>query len=168
MCEDLKANPDMAISTASHRRRIASDVALEMIQRNQAYSHLTELVMPRHVRLSIHAHNNAGPKFAVCLLPPDRFQTLGSANELTAALQNRDLCLDHIAAEAKNHLHIPTPWHSVLVEVRGMPKTFVCKAGMVKEELERKSSPWTRDSSYVSDHHKGGRFVLKMQHDSTS
>lgn len=39
-----------------------------MIKRNDAYSNLVELMFPFHLRFSIHAHNNAGPKFGISLL----------------------------------------------------------------------------------------------------
>jgi pyoverdine/dityrosine biosynthesis protein Dit1 len=81
MLDDLQAHPDGRNKSKSQRKRLAESVALEMMRRNQAYSHLVELVMPRQVRLSIHAHNNAGPKFAVSLLPKSTFRPLSSVSQ---------------------------------------------------------------------------------------
>lgn len=80
MLDDLLAHPDGHGKSKSQRKRLAETVALEMMRRNQAYSHLVELVMPRQIRLSIHAHNNAGPKFAVSLLPKTIFRPLTSVS----------------------------------------------------------------------------------------
>jgi pyoverdine/dityrosine biosynthesis protein Dit1 len=40
--------------------------------RNDAYSNLVSDLFPFHIRLSIHAHNNSGPKFAIRLLPIEK------------------------------------------------------------------------------------------------
>ena len=80
MLDDLIALPGGRGKSKSQRKKLAETVALEMMRRNQAYSHLVELVMPRQVRLSIHAHNNAGPKFAVSLLPKRTFEPLTSVS----------------------------------------------------------------------------------------
>ncbi|DBA02201.1 TPA: hypothetical protein N0F65_004836 [Lagenidium giganteum] len=44
-------------------------IAKTMIQRNMAFSLLVDAVYPNAVRVSIHAYNNAGPKFGVHLIP---------------------------------------------------------------------------------------------------
>ncbi len=36
--------------------------------RNVAFSNLVEKIFPKAIRLSIHAHSNVGPKFAVSLM----------------------------------------------------------------------------------------------------
>ncbi len=43
-------------------------VARRMIVRNQCFSRLVSALYPEAIRLSIHAHNNAGPKYAIRLL----------------------------------------------------------------------------------------------------
>lgn len=131
---------------------MAEEVALEMMRRNQAYSHLVELAMPRHVRLSIHAHNNAGPKFAISLLPTSKFRHLDSFDTVGPS--------NTVDFEERRHLHIPTPWHSTLVEIDGHDKVYVCKSGLIRAELEREDSEWDAKSGYVAEHERGGRYVL--------
>ncbi|EME45898.1 hypothetical protein DOTSEDRAFT_51518 [Dothistroma septosporum NZE10] len=63
MLEDLQRNEYTEDLSKSKLRRLSSKVAFEMIERNQAYSNMIEMMFPYHLRLSIHAHNNAGPKF---------------------------------------------------------------------------------------------------------
>ena len=153
MLDDLSFHPDGRDKSKTQRKRLSEKVALEMMRRNQAYSHLVELVMPRHVRLSIHAHNNSGPKFAVSLLPNDRFKHLASFDGLRVSHRIVDF-------EASHHLHIPTPWHNALVQITGDATTYVCKSGLVKAELDREDSTWLTKSGYVHDHERGGRYVL--------
>jgi pyoverdine/dityrosine biosynthesis protein Dit1 len=153
MLDDLKFHPDGQNKSKSQRKKLSERVALEMMRRNQAYSHLVELVMPRHVRLSIHAHNNSGPKFAVSLLPNDRFKHLASFDGLRVSHRIVDF-------EASHHLHIPTPWHNTLVQIEGDNTTYVCKSGLVKAELAREDANWLSKSGYVRDHERGGRYLL--------
>jgi pyoverdine/dityrosine biosynthesis protein Dit1 len=153
MLDDLKFHPDGQNKSKSQRKKLSEKVALEMMRRNQAYSHLVELTMPRHVRLSIHAHDNSGPKFAISLLPKDRFKHLASFDGLRGSHRIVDF-------EASHHLHIPTPWHNTLVQIVGDNTIYVCKSELVKAELERENSSWLAESGYKSDHERGGRFVL--------
>ena len=153
MLDDLKCHPDGLNKSKSQRKKLSEKVAVEMMRRNQAYSHLVELAMPRHVRLSIHAHNNSGPKFAISLLPNDRFQHLASFDGLRVS--NRI-----VNFEASHHLHIPTPWHNTLVQINGDDEAYICKSALVKAELEREDSTWLAKSGYIEDHPRGGRYVL--------
>ena len=153
MLDDLKCHPDGRNKSKSQRKKLSEKAAIEMMRRNQAYSHLVELAMPRHVRLSIHAHNNSGPKFAISMLPNERFQHLASFDGLRVS--NRI-----VNFEASHHLHIPTPWHNALVQIEGDDTTYVCKSGLVKTELDREDSTWLANSGYVPHHERGGRYVL--------
>jgi pyoverdine/dityrosine biosynthesis protein Dit1 len=153
MLDDLASHSDAQNKSKNQRKRLSEKVALEMMHRNQAYSHLVELTMPGHVRLSIHAHNNAGPKFAVSLLPHRSFRSLTSFDDVRSATCGREY-------DEKHHLHIPTPWHNCLVQVKGEPWIYVCKAGVVKAELARPDSIWSPESGFRKDHPRGGRFVL--------
>jgi pyoverdine/dityrosine biosynthesis protein Dit1 len=153
MLDDLAFHADCKNRSKSHRKRMSEKVALEMMKRNQAYSHLVEMTMPRHVRLSIHAHNNKGPKFAISLLPRQQFAPLTSFDRLR-------LSTKYDQYDEKHHLHIPTPWHNCLVEVEGEDAIFVCKAGLVKAELTRHESVWSSKSGFRLDHLRGGRYML--------
>jgi pyoverdine/dityrosine biosynthesis protein Dit1 len=55
MLEDLADHECMKGLSKNKRKTVASNVAFEMIARNQAYSNLIELLLPSYVRLSIHA-----------------------------------------------------------------------------------------------------------------
>lgn len=153
MLDDLATHPTCKDKSKSQRKKLAEKVAFEMMHRNAAYSNLVELMLPRHVRLSIHAHNNSGPKFAISLLSQTNFQPLTSFDGLR--LSSRDNQYD-----VRHHLHIPTPWHNCLVEVEGEFVTYVCKAGLVKEELGSADCVWSSRSGYDADHPRGGRYML--------
>jgi pyoverdine/dityrosine biosynthesis protein Dit1 len=112
MAEDLRLSPFTRHLSRCKLKRLAADVSFEMMQRNDAYSNLVELVFPHHVRLSIHAHDNAGPKFGIRLFGPG-----------VAEVRSVDL------------LHVPTPWHNCLVEVAGRPALVMTKARVVKEAM---------------------------------
>lgn len=152
MLDDLASHPDCKDKSKSQRKKLSEKVALEMMHRNQAYSHLVELAMPRHVRLSIHAHNNKGPKFAVSLLPQRVFKPLTSFDRLR-------LSTKYNLYDEKHHLHIPTPWHNCLVQIHGEDANYVCKAGLVKAELALHGSVWSSRSGYKA-HARGDRYVL--------
>eukprot|EP01095_Lingulamoeba_sp_RSL-Kostka_P008207 TRINITY_DN2707_c0_g1_i1.p1 TRINITY_DN2707_c0_g1~~TRINITY_DN2707_c0_g1_i1.p1 ORF type:complete len:470 (-),score=174.27 TRINITY_DN2707_c0_g1_i1:17-1426(-) len=50
-------------------KKKCSVLAKEMIRRNHGFSKLIDSKYPNHIRLSIHAHSNAGPKYGVRLIP---------------------------------------------------------------------------------------------------
>jgi pyoverdine/dityrosine biosynthesis protein Dit1/alpha-ketoglutarate-dependent taurine dioxygenase len=57
--------------TKNTRLKQSGEFARIMIQRNDALTKLLSEKFPHHLRLSVHGHNNAGPKFAVHILPND-------------------------------------------------------------------------------------------------
>ena len=138
MLEDLARHPATEHLSKTQRKKLSEKIAFEMIQRNQAYSHLVEQIFPHFVRFSIHAHRNSGPKFGIRLLPPDRFKHLTSFSQLN---ENDNFGVGDAESERK-HLHIPTPWHNSLLEIKGRRHSYVCKAAVVEEELSSPESKW--------------------------
>ncbi|KDO23584.1 hypothetical protein SPRG_10779 [Saprolegnia parasitica CBS 223.65] len=84
----LKEDSELLATYRSFRRFLAKDLALTwaglsksaidkaagvaakcMIQRNMAFSSLVDDCYPHAIRLSIHAYDNAGPKYSVALIP---------------------------------------------------------------------------------------------------
>lgn len=57
--------------TKKTRLKQSGEFAKIMIQRNDALTKLLSEKFPHHIRLSVHGHNNSGPKFAVHVLPND-------------------------------------------------------------------------------------------------
>lgn len=147
MFEDLAEQPSTLSLGNKARRKLASKVAFEMIKRNEAYSNLVGLLLPYHLRLSIHAHNNSGPKFGIRLLSHDKVRTVG--NLTFEELQSSD-----------DLLHIPTPWHNCVVEIDGKDCYYVVKSKVVKDALltDNFTGEWVKGS-----YGEGGRFVLKQQ-----
>lgn len=88
------ATSNKVISSTKCKKK-SQDLAAHVMRRNDAYSKMVELFFPLHIRVSIHAHDNSGPKYAIRLLP---------LNKMSSEL-----------VEIKN-MHIPTPWHNVVVE----------------------------------------------------
>ncbi|KAJ0163896.1 Spore wall maturation protein DIT1 [Colletotrichum tanaceti] len=123
MLEDLELHPFTQKMTRSQRRKLSTRVAFEMIMRNQSYSNLVELLLPNYVRLSIHAHNNAGPKFGIQLFDPAVVRAVEGLSPEGTPMTSRDL------------LHIPTPWHNCLIEVQGSPYLLVTKASVPREAM---------------------------------
>ncbi|CCF34937.1 pyoverdine/dityrosine biosynthesis protein [Colletotrichum higginsianum] len=123
MLEDLELHPFTQKMTRSQRKKLSTKVAFEMIMRNQSYSNLVELLLPNYVRLSIHAHNNAGPKFGIQLFDPAVVRAVEGLSPDGTPMTSRDL------------LHIPTPWHNCLVEVQGSPYLLVTKASVPREAV---------------------------------
>lgn len=148
MLEDLDLHPLTQSLSRSQRKKLATKVSFEMILRNQAYSNLVELMFPDHVRLSIHAHNNAGPKFGIRLFDP-------ATTRATASLDMGD-------GEVTSHdlLHIPTPWHNCVAQCVGDSTIHVLKSGAVREALAARNYT----GSYVEGNMetgKGGYFSLQ-------
>ncbi|KAK4627105.1 Spore wall maturation protein DIT1 [Fulvia fulva] len=125
MLEDLQRNTHTEMLSKSKLRKLSSKVAFEMIERNQAYSNMIEMVFPYHLRLSIHAHNNAGPKFGINLMGPNvcATDTLPPQGD---AEKSHDL------------LHVPTPWHGCIVEIAGHEDLYMTKVEKVEEAIEKK------------------------------
>lgn len=105
MEEDLAMNPIIKNSSRKYKKKLCSKVAFEMIKRNEAYSNLVELMYPFHLRLSIHAHNNSGPKFGVRMLSHKECKIIRSLKDSDATPVFDDL------------LHIPTPWHNCVIKI---------------------------------------------------
>lgn len=116
MLEDLELHPTTLTQTKSQRKKLSTKVAFEMILRNQAYSNLVEILFPNFVRLSIHAHNNAGPKFGIQLFDASKVRVV------------EDLSPEGIPMASEDLLHIPTPWHNSVVEMEGCDFLLVTKA----------------------------------------
>ena len=122
MQEDLSINGYTKGLSRSQLKKLSSKVSFEMIQRNEAYSNLIELLFPHHIRLSIHAHDNSGPKFGIRLFGPN-----------VRPLEN--LSFDAAEMRSVDLLHVPTPWHNCLVEVSGHSTLIMTKSNAVKAAL---------------------------------
>lgn len=123
MTEDLRLNRHTKQLSRCKLKKLAAKVSFEMLQRNEAYSNLVELFFPHHVRLSIHAHNNAGPKFGIRLFGVD-----------VRAVEGR-LALDGPEMRSVDLLHVPTPWHNCLAVVEGQGTMVMTKSQVVKDAL---------------------------------
>lgn len=153
MFEDLAHHEDYTNVSAKQRQKAAEKVAIEMILRNQSYSRLVEMVMPGHIRLSIHGHNNAGPKFAVRTMPK-HIRHATATEDLVNALKADSTQEEDAARET---LHIPTPWHNAIVQAG--TKVFICKAKLASEEA-------LRNHAVLGKYHqnkKGGCYVLSFE-----
>ncbi|PVH14482.1 uncharacterized protein CXQ87_002623 [Candidozyma duobushaemuli] len=116
MCEDLSQTEFAKSISRKKYKKMISQVAFEMIRRNDAYSNLVELIFPFHIRFSIHAHHNAGPKYGVRLLDPEVCSMSG-----------------HNQNEEDRLLHIPTPWHNSVFKMVDSDKFIVSHARLAKE-----------------------------------
>ncbi|KAL1389702.1 Pyoverdine/dityrosine biosynthesis protein-domain-containing protein [Phyllosticta capitalensis] len=115
MSDDLAHNKSFASKGSNQRKRIISRVAKVMIIRNYAYSNLVELLFPSHIRLSIHAHDNSGPKFAIRLFPKHSVRVV----------EDLDSCGAQVSLD---EYHTPTAWHNCLVYVDGEAAPYLVKA----------------------------------------
>lgn len=141
MLEDLADVPSVKSLSGKQKKKIAALVAEEMISRNQGYSNLVELLLPNYVRLSIHAHNNKGPKFAIRLLPKHMVRPIDN-------LENR---LEPVAAY---EFQIPTPWHNCMIKVEGDEFIYLARSAVAKKALASNdyTGCWVNgpDGSYFS------------------
>lgn len=144
MLEDLADIPSVKSLSGKQKKKTAALVAEEMISRNQGYSNLVELLLPNYVRLSIHAHNNKGPKFAIRLLPKHIVRAIDD-------LENR---LEPVAAY---EFQIPTPWHNCMIKVDGDEFLYLAKSVVAKKALASNNftGSWVNgpDGSYFSLKH---------------
>ncbi|KAB2578597.1 putative pyoverdine dityrosine biosynthesis protein [Lasiodiplodia theobromae] len=140
MLDDLAQSRAFAGLSMSKRKKISSSVASEMIVRNCAYSNLVELLFPSHVRLSIHAHDNSGPKFAIRLLKAIAVEDLETRN----------------AQKSLDNYHTPTPWHNCLAYVEGESTPYLIKARAAHDAMAKGylQGAWTESDN-------GGCFALK-------
>lgn len=88
-----------------------------------------ELFFPFHLRLSIHAHNNSGPKFAIRLLPKDSCQTIE-----TFGLQSN---MDETGVVMDDYLHVPTPWHNAVMKLEDSNSYVIGKSESIRTVLKR-------------------------------
>lgn len=145
MLEDLADIPSVKSMSGKQKKKTAALVAEEMMSRNQAYSNLTELLLPNYVRLSIHAHNNAGPKFAIRLLPANKVRAIDS-------LETR------LEPNPVYEYQLPTPWHNCMIKVEGDDFMYLAKAQVARKAMQ--SSDF--EGSWV-DGPDGSYFSLKRK-----
>ncbi|RKO83929.1 Pyoverdine/dityrosine biosynthesis protein-domain-containing protein, partial [Blyttiomyces helicus] len=101
LLDDIANHPTLlALPSKNAKKKLCSQLAFEMIQRNNSYSAMVELLFPLHLRISIHPHSNSGPKYGVNLIHSSFLIRPESGN--------------NIGSEAL--FHIPTPWHNTILE----------------------------------------------------
>ncbi|KAK4177804.1 Pyoverdine/dityrosine biosynthesis protein-domain-containing protein [Triangularia setosa] len=127
MLEDLESHPLTKKMSRSKQKKLSAKVAFEMIVRNHAYSNLVEMLFPNYVRLSIHAHNNAGPKFGIQLIDATKIRAVTSLSADGELMASMDL------------LHVPTPWHNCVVELQGSEIMLMTKAKLARTALNKGS-----------------------------
>lgn len=134
MCEDLQFNPVCSALSKRGFKKTVSRVAFEMIKRNDAYSNLVELMFPHHIRLSIHAHKNGGPKFGIKIIDPLECRVIKSLNSSETP-------------DFEDLLHIPTPWHNCIVQVDNSDVCYMTKSKVVFDALEANhyKGEWVRN-----------------------
>lgn len=142
MLQDLEGHL-FANQSTSRKKKTASSVAAEMMARNQAYSNLLELLLPNYIRLSIHAHNNRGPKFGIRLFPRNQVRAIG------------DLDGRHEPVPLYE-FQVPTPWHNSIIRVEGDEMMYVAKASVARQAMA--SGRYT--GSWVEEGDEGGHFLL--------
>jgi len=108
------------------QKKVAAKIAFEMIKRNDAYSNLVDLVFPHHMRFSIHAHINSGPKYGIKIVPSEICKSIKSMNEL-------------ISPDFEDFLHIPTPWHNCVIRYADQKKLFFGRSSIVAEAVMSKA-----------------------------
>jgi hypothetical protein len=143
MQDDL-ACPDFLSLSAKQKKKLSFIVASEMIARNQAYSNMLELLLPTYIRLSIHAHSNRGPKFAICLLPRTRVRaidTVANRHELSPSYE----------------FQVPTPWHNSIIVIDKNDMLYLGKAEIVQKALDSGDF----EGGWVDDQALGGHFRLR-------
>lgn len=147
MEEDLALHPVVKPLSRKFRKALCGKVAFEMIKRNEAYSNLVELMLPFHVRLSIHAHSNSGPKFGIRLFSAKECKVVKCLKKDSATPVFDDL------------LHIPTPWHNSVIKVKGQDLYCIGKSEVVKNAI----SHGTYNGEWVEgdlESGVGGHFIM--------
>ncbi|CAI1853507.1 hypothetical protein SEUBUCD646_0B05090 [Saccharomyces eubayanus] len=148
MMEDLSLLTHFQTFSRKKFKKTISKIAFNMIKRNDAYSNLVELIFPHHLRISIHAHTNSGPKFGIKVISNDQCSIVSSLEDLEEP-------------EFEDFLHIPTPWHNCVVKVEDeKEKYFLTKSKVIKDALEKGmyDGEW-KDTRF--DNGEGGHFVIK-------
>lgn len=108
------------------QKKVAAKIAFEMIKRNDAYSNLVDLVFPHHMRFSIHAHINSGPKYGIKIVPSEVCKSIKSMDEL-------------ISPDFEDFLHIPTPWHNCVIRYADQKKLFFGRSSIVAQAVMSKA-----------------------------
>jgi pyoverdine/dityrosine biosynthesis protein Dit1/alpha-ketoglutarate-dependent taurine dioxygenase len=85
--------------TKKTRLKQSGEFAKIMIQRNDALTKLLAEKFPHHIRLSVHGHNNTGPKFAVHVLPNDNRCITPWHNVVVKTSDNREILMKKEEAE---------------------------------------------------------------------
>ncbi|CCD22581.1 Dit1p NDAI_0A04240 [Naumovozyma dairenensis CBS 421] len=154
MMEDLKMLSHFKDSSRKGFKKTISKIAFNMIRRNDAYSNLVELIFPHHMRLSIHAHTNSGPKFGIKVISSDQCKIIKTFDGFEEEPKFEDL------------LHIPTPWHNCVVKVKGSESTraqfYLTKSKVIKEAMDNGmfDGGW---KGTVFEKGEGGHFVVQRR-----
>ncbi|KAI1124423.1 Pyoverdine/dityrosine biosynthesis protein-domain-containing protein [Nemania abortiva] len=143
MLQDL-TGPSFVAQSTSRKKKTASSVAVEMMVRNQAYSNLLELLFPNYIRLSIHAHNNRGPKFGVRLFPRNKVRAIDDIDGRHEPVPMYDF-------------QIPTPWHNSIVKVEGDDIMYLTKASVARQAI----AGGKYVGGWVDAGDEGGYFLLR-------
>lgn len=150
MMEDLLLLPHFQDHSRKKFKKIIARIAFNMIKRNDAYSNLVELMFPHHIRISIHAHTNSGPKFGIKVISEDECRVINDLNDL-------------VEPRFEDLLHIPTPWHNCVVKVEynnGIKSLFLVKVEIIENALESgKFTGFWEETCF--DKGLGGHFILK-------
>ncbi|KAH8708504.1 Pyoverdine/dityrosine biosynthesis protein-domain-containing protein [Phaeosphaeriaceae sp. PMI808] len=142
MQEDIY-DPSFLAMSNKQKKKASFIVASEMIARNQAYSNLLEFLLPTHVRLSIHAHSNRGPKFGIRLFPKDRVYPIDSV-------------IDRQSVSPSYEFQAPTPWHNSIIKIKGDDKVYLGKANIAHQAIKCGDF----EGGWVENDVEGGHFEL--------
>ncbi|SCU83289.1 LAFA_0D02740g1_1 [Lachancea sp. 'fantastica'] len=145
MMDDLSHLSHFKNSSRKGFKKVVSKVAFEMIKRNDAYSNLVELLFPHHMRFSIHAHTNAGPKFGVKIISRHQCQIVKSLDAQEEP-------------SFEDLLHIPTPWHNCVIKLHDVYYLAKSKVAIDAITSGHYEGQW-QDGSGEKD--VGGHFVIK-------
>ncbi|OJJ03174.1 hypothetical protein ASPVEDRAFT_62986 [Aspergillus versicolor CBS 583.65] len=151
MLEDLASYLSARNMGGKQKKRVASSVAAEMIARNHAYSNLVELLFPHHIRLSIHAHSNCGPKFGIRLFPKGTVRPVLDAQSLLSTTES---------SKSTYEFQIPTAWHNCLAKVDESETMLLTRSGIIRDAIRKGifSGSWCEDTN-------GGYFAVKRIQD---
>lgn len=80
-------------------------------------------MFPFHLRFSIHAHSNSGPKFGIKLLSNKYCKVIKTLSDPSVPIFD-DL------------LHIPTPWHNAVIKINDDDTYYVAKSDVAIKAVE--------------------------------
>ncbi|KAL2808252.1 Pyoverdine/dityrosine biosynthesis protein-domain-containing protein [Aspergillus granulosus] len=152
MLEDLSTHLGNLGVGNKQKKKIASCVAAEMIARNHAYSNLVELLFPHHIRLSIHAHKNSGPKFGIRLFPNGTVRPAQTAQSFLSASASDE--------RPEYEFQIPTPWHNSLVKIEGSDIVLLTRAEFANDAIGTEVDNRKFEGCWCDDG-VGGYFALR-------